>query len=164
MRRGAYLLTLLCDYAERFSAMLEGRHQVGVAHEGKEERGKPEAQARAPTLHQGLDARPSLLSRSCPRCRAAPGARPFLPFARFHQQSKPSLSLPLSPVCICTQDLSTQRLSGGARIRSVFVDGFSHALRELAPIRDVDDAAILTVIKNGAGVAGNLLVPQVGFV
>ena len=25
--RGAYLLQLLCDYAERFAAMLDGRHQ-----------------------------------------------------------------------------------------------------------------------------------------
>lgn len=29
--RGAYLLQKLCEYSERFAAMLEGRHQVGCA-------------------------------------------------------------------------------------------------------------------------------------
>ncbi|KAJ9521046.1 hypothetical protein QJQ45_022772 [Haematococcus lacustris] len=85
--KGAYLLQLLCEYSERFAAMLEGRHQ----------------------------------------------------------------------------DLSTQRLSGGARIRAVFNTMFGPTLRDLAPHRDVSDEAILTVIKNGAGVAGNLLVPQEPF-
>jgi len=85
--QGAYLLQKLCEYAERFAAMLEGRHQ----------------------------------------------------------------------------DLSTKSLSGGARIRAVFNDGYAPALRDMAACRDVSDDAILTVIKNGAGVAGNLLVPQEPF-
>lgn len=52
------------------------------------------------------------------------------------------------------QDLSTKRLSGGARIRAVFNGTFARAMRDMAPMRDVSDDAILTVIKNGAGVAG----------
>eukprot|EP00200_Dunaliella_tertiolecta_P012263 CAMPEP_0202375302 /NCGR_PEP_ID=MMETSP1127-20130417/6003_1 /ASSEMBLY_ACC=CAM_ASM_000462 /TAXON_ID=3047 /ORGANISM="Dunaliella tertiolecta, Strain CCMP1320" /LENGTH=673 /DNA_ID=CAMNT_0048972739 /DNA_START=12 /DNA_END=2029 /DNA_ORIENTATION=- len=85
--RGAFLLQLLCEYSERFAAMLEGRHQ----------------------------------------------------------------------------DLSTKRLSGGARIRAVFNEVFARAIREIAPMKDVSDDAILTVIKNGAGVAGNLIVPHEPF-
>ena len=63
-----------------------------------------------------------------------------------------------SDVCIfphsCPQDLSTRRLSGGARIRAVFNEVYSRAIAEMAPMKDVSDDAILTVIKNGAGVAG----------
>lgn len=53
-----------------------------------------------------------------------------------------------------SQDLSAKSLSGGARIRAVFNELFAPALRDMSPVRDVSDDAILTVIKNGAGVAG----------
>ncbi|MEW5310694.1 MAG: hypothetical protein WDW38_002465 [Sanguina aurantia] len=61
------------------------------------------------------------------------------------------------------QDLSMSELSGGARIRHVFVEVYGKGLRELSPQRDVRDDEISTVIKNGAGVSGNLLVPQEPF-
>lgn len=52
------------------------------------------------------------------------------------------------------QDLSMSELSGGARIRHVFVEVYGKGLRELSPQRDVRDDEISTVIKNGAGVSG----------
>jgi hypothetical protein len=66
------------------------------------------------------------------------------------------LAIPLTfhALVLPHQDLSTQRLSGGARIRAVFNSLYVPALRDLVPNRDVSDEAILTVIKNGAGVAG----------
>lgn len=48
-------------------------------------------------------------------------------------------------------------LSGGARIRHVFVEVYGKGLRELSPQRDVRDDEISTVIKNGAGVSGGEL-------
>jgi hypothetical protein len=86
--RGAYLLQLLCDYAERYAAMLDGRH----------------------------------------------------------------LDLNMA-----------QQLSGGARVRAVFTEQFLPALTRLDPARDLTDAEVSTVIRNGAGVSGSLMVPQVGW-
>jgi len=85
--RGAFLLQLLCEYAERFNALLEGRHA----------------------------------------------------------------------------DLSTAQLSGGARVRYVFNDMFGRTLRDMQPVRGITDEEICTIIRNGAGVTGNLLVPQEPF-
>ncbi|KXZ51969.1 hypothetical protein GPECTOR_11g91 [Gonium pectorale] len=86
--KGAYLLQLLCDYAERYAALLDGRH---------------------------LDLR------------------------------------------------MAQQLSGGARVREVFTEQFLPALGRLDPARDLSDAEVSTVIRNGGGVSGSLLVPQEPF-
>ncbi|GIL71585.1 hypothetical protein Vretimale_710 [Volvox reticuliferus] len=86
--KGAYLLQLLCDYAERYAAMLDGRH----------------------------------------------------------------LDLNMA-----------QQLSGGARVRAVFTEQFLPALTRLDPARDLTDAEVSTVIRNGAGVSGSLMVPQEPF-
>ncbi|KAG2490563.1 hypothetical protein HYH03_010957 [Edaphochlamys debaryana] len=88
--KGAYLLQLLCDYAERYAAMLDGRH----------------------------------------------------------------LDLTMA---------QQQGLSGGARVREVFTEQYLPALGRLEPARDLSDAEVLTVIRNGAGVSGSLLVPQEPF-
>eukprot|EP00798_Chlamydomonas_sp_ICE-L_P011575 gene11575-34274_t len=85
--KGAYILQLLCEYADRFAAMLDGRHQ----------------------------------------------------------------------------DFSTSQLTGGARVRYVFNEMFGRTLKELSPSQAISDGEISTVIKNGAGVSGNLLVPQEPF-
>ena len=58
-------------------------------------------------------------------------------------------------------ELPTKELSGGARVRYVFNEMFGRAMREQTPARGVSDEEVSTVIKNGAGVTGNLLVPQV---
>ena len=60
----------------------------------------------------------------------------------------------LNNIYVHLQDLSTKRLSGGARIRAVFNEMYSRAISDMAPMKEVSDDAILTVIKNGAGVAG----------
>eukprot|EP00198_Chlamydomonas_reinhardtii_P007892 XP_001697229.1 dynamin-related GTPase [Chlamydomonas reinhardtii] len=86
--KGAYLLQLLCDYAERYAAMLDGRHL---------------------DLHMA------------------------------------------------------QQLSGGARVREVFTEHFLPQLHRLDPARDLSDAEVSTVIRNGAGVSGSLLVAQEPF-
>lgn len=61
-------------------------------------------------------------------------------------------------------DLHTAtQLSGGARVREVFTEQFLPALGRLDPARDLSDAEVSTVIRNGAGVSGSLIVPQVGW-
>ena len=51
-------------------------------------------------------------------------------------------------------DLSTQQLSGGARIRHVFKEDFGRVVADLMPAKEISDDEICTVIKNGAGVGG----------
>ncbi len=46
------------------------------------------------------------------------------------------------------------QLNGGARIREVFTEHFLPALMRLDPARDLSDAEVSTVIRNGAGVSG----------
>ena len=58
-------------------------------------------------------------------------------------------------------ELPTRELSGGARVRHVFNEMYARAMREQVPSRGITDEEVSTVIKNGAGVTGNLLVPQV---
>lgn len=60
-------------------------------------------------------------------------------------------------------ELTTRELSGGARVRYVFNELFGRAMREQSSVRGVSDEEVSTVIKNGAGVTGNLLVPQEPF-
>ena len=60
-------------------------------------------------------------------------------------------------------EMPTNGLSGGARIRYVFNHVYGKALKDLSPLRLISDEEISTVIKNGAGVCGNLLVPQEPF-
>lgn len=45
----------------------------------------------------------------------------------------------------------------------MFNNVYGKALKDLAPLRSISDEEISTVIKNGAGVSGNLLVPQEPF-
>lgn len=84
-----------------------------------------------------------LPGRACRPCRASTAVL-------AHALPAPCPCGPPAP----PQDLSAQRLTGGARIRHVFTEQFARAMREAAPVRDVSDEAILTVIKNGTGVAG----------
>jgi hypothetical protein len=49
------------------------------------------------------------------------------------------------------------------RVPQVFTEQFLPAIHRLDPSRDLSDAEVSTVIRNGAGVGGSLLVPQVGF-
>ena len=60
-------------------------------------------------------------------------------------------------------ELTTRELSGGARVRYVFNELFGRAMREQSSVRGVSDEEVSTIIKNGAGVTGNLLVPQEPF-
>ncbi|KAG1666352.1 hypothetical protein FOA52_007890 [Chlamydomonas sp. UWO 241] len=60
-------------------------------------------------------------------------------------------------------ELTTHELSGGARLRHVFIEGFGRTLKQVNPVKGISDEEISTVIKNGAGVTGNLLVPQEPF-
>jgi hypothetical protein len=47
-------------------------------------------------------------------------------------------------------------------VRHIFQDVFAPGLRELSGTRDLSEDDVRTAIKNSAGVAGTLLIPQVG--
>jgi hypothetical protein len=51
-------------------------------------------------------------------------------------------------------ELTSKALSGGARLRHVFIEVFGRTLKTLNPVKGISDEEISTVIKNGAGVTG----------
>jgi len=61
------------------------------------------------------------------------------------------------------EDMPTNELAGGARIRHIFQEIFATALEELDPSRDLSDAEIRTAIQNSGGVGGSLMIPEAPF-
>lgn len=59
------------------------------------------------------------------------------------------------------EDLHTEELAGGAKIRHVFHKVLKDMLNQVQPSTHLSDADIMTAIKNSAGVEGILLIPTV---
>lgn len=62
-----------------------------------------------------------------------------------------------------SEQLPTNELAGGARIRHIFQDIFVRGLDGLDPCKELTEADIRTAIRNSGGVKGSLLIPEVPF-
>ena len=60
-------------------------------------------------------------------------------------------------------DVSTNELSGGARIYYIFNDVFGHALQSLDATHNLDNQDIRTAIRNSTGPRPSLFVPEIAF-
>lgn len=62
-----------------------------------------------------------------------------------------------------SEHLPVTELAGGARIRHIFQEIFTHGLETLDPCAELTDEDVRTAIKNSGGIKGSLLIPEAPF-
>jgi len=87
---------------------------------------------------------------------SARGAALLQMLTRFSSQFNESLSGSL-------KDMPSKTIFGGAKLRHVFEDEFSHAVNDLEPFAGLGPEQIQTVIKNASGTRTSLFIPEAAF-